>query len=115
METCQGLRSNRVAAWPLLVGGEPTICGWGAGVSRRRRLHPCHVANAGGQRPRFFDAAPRGARSRGVDVPKALILGGYGFIATSDFGTKCSEYTDSCGMVSLASYAAYCHLAAVIT
>ena len=56
-----------------------------------------------------------GARSRGVDVPKALILGGYGFIATSDFGTKCSEYTDSCGMVSLASYAAYCHLAAVIT
>ena len=26
---------------------------------RRRRLHPCHVANAGGQRPRFGQA-PRG-------------------------------------------------------
>ena len=40
----------------------------------------------------------QGARSRGVDVPKALILGGYGFIATNGFGTKCSEYTDAaCG------------------
>ena len=41
------LAKNRVAAWPLLVGGDPTLCGWGAGLSRRRRLHPCHVANAG--------------------------------------------------------------------
>ena len=24
--------ANRVAAWPLLVGGDPTLCGWGAGV-----------------------------------------------------------------------------------
>ena len=23
--------ANRVAAWPLLVGGDPTLCGWGAG------------------------------------------------------------------------------------
>ena len=30
-ETCQGLRSNRVAAWPLQVGGDPTLCGKGAG------------------------------------------------------------------------------------
>ena len=85
------------------------------GLSRRRRLHPCHVANAGVGSAHGLTSPLGGARSRGVDVPKALILGGYGFIATSDFGTKCSEYTDSCGMVSLASYAAYCHLAAVIT
>ena len=41
---CQGLRSNRVAAWPLQVGGDPTLCGKGAGGFS---LHPCHVANAG--------------------------------------------------------------------
>ena len=43
-ETRQGLRSNRVAAWPLQVGGDPTLCGKGAGGFS---LHPCHVANAG--------------------------------------------------------------------
>ena len=43
-ETCQGLRSNHVAAWPLQVGGDPTLCGKGAGGFS---LHPCHVANAG--------------------------------------------------------------------
>ena len=37
-------RSNRVAAWPLQVGGDPTLCGKGAGGFS---LHPCHVANAG--------------------------------------------------------------------
>ena len=36
-ETCQGLRSNRVAAWPLQVGGDPTLCGKGAGGFS---LHP---------------------------------------------------------------------------
>ena len=51
--------ANRVAAWPLLVGGDPTLCGWGAGVSRRRRLHPCHVANAGGAAPTSL-TSPRG-------------------------------------------------------
>ena len=35
---------------------------------------PCHVANAGVAAPTVFDKLPRG-RSRGVDVPKALILG----------------------------------------
>ena len=25
--------ANRVAAWPLLVGGDPTLCGWGAGLA----------------------------------------------------------------------------------
>ena len=44
LETRQGLRSNRVAAWPLQVGGDPTLCGKGAGGFS---LHPCHVANAG--------------------------------------------------------------------
>ena len=48
LETCQGLRSNRVAAWPLQVGGDPTLCGKGAGGFS---LHPCHVANAGGAAP----------------------------------------------------------------
>ena len=27
------LAKNRVAAWPLLVGGDPTLCGWGAGAA----------------------------------------------------------------------------------
>ena len=44
LETCQGLRSNRVAAWPLQVGGDPTLCGKGAGGFSPA---PCHVANAG--------------------------------------------------------------------
>ena len=48
--------------------------------------------------PPYYAPPLGGARSRGVDVPKALILGGYGFIATNGFGTKCSEYTDAaCG------------------
>ena len=37
-------KQNRVAAWPLQVGGDPTLCGKGAGGFS---LHPCHVANAG--------------------------------------------------------------------
>ena len=37
--------ANRVAAWPLQVGGDPTLVGGkGAGGFS---LHPCHVANAG--------------------------------------------------------------------
>ena len=72
--------ANRVAAWPLLVGGDPTLCGWGAGVAVGVACTPCHVANAGGQRPRF-DKPPRG-RGGGM-MPKALILGGYGFIAAN--------------------------------
>ena len=35
------------------------------GLSRRRRLHPCHVANAGVGSAHGFDKPPRGARSRG--------------------------------------------------
>ena len=67
------------------------------GLSRRRRLHPCHVANAGVGSAHGFDKPPRGARSRGVDVPKALILGLW-FYSCERFGTKCSEYTDAaCG------------------
>ena len=67
------------------------------GLSRRRRLHPCHVANAGVGSAHGFDKPPWG-RVVGVGVPKALILGGYDFIATNGFGTKCSEYTGAaCG------------------
>ena len=38
------LAKQPLAAWPLQVGGDPTLCGKGAGGFS---LHPCHVANAG--------------------------------------------------------------------
>ena len=38
------LAKQPLAAWPLQVGGDPTLCGKGAGGFP---LHPCHVANAG--------------------------------------------------------------------
>ena len=43
-ENLSRLALNRAAAWPLQVGGDPTLCGKGAGGFS---LHPCHVANAG--------------------------------------------------------------------
>ena len=48
----------------LQVGGDPTLCGKGAGGFS---LHPCHVANAGGQRPRCWQD-PWG-RAVGENVP----------------------------------------------
>ena len=42
------LAKQPLAAWPLQVGGDPTLCGKGAGGFP---LHPCHVANAGGAAP----------------------------------------------------------------
>ena len=36
------LAKQPLAAWPLQVGGDPTLCGKGAGGFP---LHPCHVAN----------------------------------------------------------------------
>ena len=61
-KTCQGLRSNRVAAWPLQVGGDPTLCGKGAGGFS---LHPLPRGERGcGQRPRCWQD-PWGSRSRG--------------------------------------------------
>ena len=64
------LAKQPLAAWPLQVGGDPTLRGKGAGGFP---LHPCHVANVGGvgQRPTVL-TSPLGARSRG-NVPKALI------------------------------------------
>ena len=44
LETCQGLRSNRVATLGLYRLEATTLCGKGAGGFS---LHPCHVANAG--------------------------------------------------------------------
>ena len=38
------LAKQPLAAWPLQVGGDPTLLGKGAGGFP---LHPCHVANAG--------------------------------------------------------------------
>ena len=32
LESCQGLRSNRVAATALTGRSDPTVSGWGAGV-----------------------------------------------------------------------------------
>ena len=51
--------ANRVAAWPLLVGGDPTLCGWGAGVAVGVACTPAtwrtRVGSAHG-----FDKPPRG-------------------------------------------------------
>ena len=67
------------------------------GLSRRRRLHPCHVANAGVGSAHGVDKPPRG-RVVGGRCTKGTHFRGYGFIATNGFGTKCSEYTDAaCG------------------
>ena len=38
------LAKQPLAAWPLQVGGDPTLCGKGV---QEVFLHPCHVANAG--------------------------------------------------------------------
>ena len=38
------LAKQPLAAWPLQVGGDPTLRGKGAGGFP---LHPCHVANVG--------------------------------------------------------------------
>ena len=68
------------------------------GLSRRRRLHPCHVANAGVGSAHGFDKPPRGGRVAGGRCAKGTHFKGYSFIATNGFGTKCSEYTDAaCG------------------
>ena len=80
LETRQGLRSNRVAAWPLQVGGDPTLCGKGAGGFS---LHPCHVANAGGAAPTVL-ARPFGGRAVGENkAVVALILRVLGYKAQS--------------------------------
>ena len=66
------------------------------GLSRRRRLHPCHVANAGVGSAHGFNK-PLGGRVVGVMCQRHSFKG-YSFIATNGFGTKCSEYTDAaCG------------------
>ena len=54
--------ANRVAAWPLQVGGDPTLCGKGAGGFS---LHPCHVANAGVGSAHGVGKTLWGSRSRG--------------------------------------------------
>ena len=51
--------ANRVAAWPLLVGGDPTLCGWGAGVAVGVACTLPRGERGCGQRPRF-DKPPRG-------------------------------------------------------
>ena len=66
------------------------------GLSRRRRLHPCHVANAGGAAPTVL-TSPQGARSRGQMCQRHSFQGLW-FYSCERFGTKCSEYTDAaCG------------------
>ena len=63
-ETCQGLRSNRVAAWPLQVGGDPTL------VVRVQEVFPCTLPRGErgcGQRPRCWQD-PWGSRSRGENA-----------------------------------------------
>ena len=58
----KGLRSNRVAAWPLQVGGDPTLP-----VVRVQEVFPCTLPRGErgcGQRPRCWQD-PWGSRSRG--------------------------------------------------
>ena len=76
-ETCQGLRSNRVAAWPLLVGGDQKLSGWGVGVSRRRRLHPATRRARCGQRPSVGKTP--GGRAVGIVCRRHSFLGVKGF------------------------------------
>ena len=57
----KALRSNRVAAWPLQVGGDPTL------VVRVQEVFPCTLPRGErgcGQRPRCWQD-PWGSRSRG--------------------------------------------------
>ena len=58
------------------------LSGWGVGVSRRRRLHPCHAASVG------FGATPTVLTSpwgRVVgECAKGTHLRGYRFIATNN-------------------------------
>ena len=59
------------------------LSGWGVGVSRRRRLHPCHAASVGfGATPQVLTKAPWGARSRGMCQRHSFK--GYRFIATNN-------------------------------
>ena len=71
LESCQGLRSNRVAA-TALTGRRATqrsVVGVQV-LSRRRRLHPCHVANVGcGAKPHSVNKTLEG-RAVGDNVPK---------------------------------------------
>ena len=56
------------------------LSGWGVGVSRRRRLHPCHAAAWGlGQRPSVNK--PLGGRV--VGMCQRHSFKGYRFIATN--------------------------------
>ena len=56
------LAKQPLAAWPLQVGGDPTLA---VRVQEVFPSHPRHVANAGaGQRPRCWQD-PWGSRSRG--------------------------------------------------
>ena len=66
------------------------------GLSRRRRLHPCHVANAGVGSAHGFDK-PLGGRVVGGMCQRHSFKG-LSFYSYEQPGTRCSEYTDAaCG------------------
>ena len=73
------------------------LSGWGVGVSRRRRLHPCHAASVG------FGATPQGVnKPLGGRVVGGMCqrhsFKGLSFYSYEQPGTRCSEYTDAaCG------------------
>ena len=56
------------------------LSGWGVGVSRRRRLHPCHAAWVWGNAKSVKPLG--GARSRGMCQRHSFR--GYRFIATNN-------------------------------
>ena len=68
------------------------LSGWGVGVSRRRRLHPCHAASVG------FGATPQGVnKPLGGRVVGGMCqrhsFKGLSFYSYEQPGTRCSEYT----------------------
>ena len=107
----KALRSNRVAAWPLQVGGDPTLVGKGAGG------FPCTPATwrtwGVGQRPTVL-TSPLGARSRGM-CQRHSFEGLCFYSFTAFVLQRCSKYTlQPRGYAALASCAAYCSLAALL-
>ena len=70
------LAKQPLAAWPLQVGGDPTLRGKGAGGFP---LHPCHVANVGCGATPHGVGKTLGGRAVG-ECAKGTHLRGYSFI-----------------------------------
>ena len=67
------------------------LSGWGVGVSRRRRLHPCHAGVGFGATPQGVNK-PLGGRVVGGMCQRHSFKG-LSFYSYEQPGTRCSEYT----------------------